>query len=80
MEKLNNEVNVESQLKQIAEYLKKGYSITPLEALRLFGCMRLGARIHDLRERMNINTELIQEGRKRFAKYTLIQDKQLELF
>ena len=38
-----------TQKKQILEHLKKHGSITPLEALDNYGCMRLGARIWDLR-------------------------------
>lgn len=45
-----NKKESESQCRQIAEYLKKGYSITSLDALKLFGCMRLASRIWDLRE------------------------------
>jgi ribosomal protein L9 len=40
-----------TQCNRIAEYLKNGFSITSLEALNLFGCMRLASRICDLRER-----------------------------
>lgn len=51
-----NEKESRTQCNMIAEYLRKGYSLTSLEALRLFGCMRLASRIHDLRERgMEIN-------------------------
>lgn len=34
---------------RIEAMLKKGRSITPIQALDLFGCFRLGARIWDLR-------------------------------
>jgi len=34
---------------QILDALHRGESITPLEALQRFGCLRLGARIWDLR-------------------------------
>ena len=37
--------NKTTQSNQILEYMRQGNSITPLEALNLFGCMRLGARI-----------------------------------
>jgi len=40
----------ESQTKQIYEYLKGGNKITALEALRRFGCLRLSARIYDIRK------------------------------
>ena len=39
-----------SQKESILEYLEKGNSITPLDALSLFGCSRLAARICDLRK------------------------------
>jgi hypothetical protein len=37
-----------SQTKQILEYIKQGNKITPLEALRKFGCFRLTSRIWDI--------------------------------
>lgn len=40
----------ESQCKRILAYLLNGSRITSLEALRLFGCMRLASRISDLRK------------------------------
>ena len=38
-----------SQNKQILDHLKRGIDITPMSALRLYGCFRLAARIHELR-------------------------------
>jgi|13_taG_2_1085334.scaffolds.fasta_scaffold10982_5 hypothetical protein len=47
-----------SQEKQILEYLQAGNKITPIDALNLFGCFRLGARICDLRNKgYNIDNE-----------------------
>lgn len=40
-----------SQCEKILNYMQSGRSITPIEALNLFGCFRLSARIADLRER-----------------------------
>jgi len=37
-----------SQTRQILEYMKQGNKITPLEALRKFGCFRLTSRIWDI--------------------------------
>ena len=37
-----------SQNDKILAYLKKGRSLTPLTALKQFGCLRLSARIYDL--------------------------------
>ncbi len=39
-----------SQAEGIMTYLATGLSLTPLEAQRLFGCMRLGARIWELNQ------------------------------
>lgn len=38
-----------TQLVRIKEHLKKGYTITPQEALKKYGCFRLSAVIHRLR-------------------------------
>ena len=65
---------VESQNKQIKAWLESGKSITPLDALNLFGSFRLGARIFDLKNDygMNIKTEMIEVNGKRYAKYSLV--------
>ena len=34
---------------RILRYMQAGHDITPLEALDMFGCFRLGARVWDLR-------------------------------
>ena len=39
----------ETQCAAILDHLKRHGSITPLEALNRYGCMRLGARIYDLK-------------------------------
>jgi hypothetical protein len=76
---MNNNENVQSsvsQNKMILAYLKEGHSITPLEALKRFGCLRLGARIFDLKEQgYNIKTDRITTNAgKRVASYKLIED------
>jgi hypothetical protein len=60
-----------TQCKQIKKHLQKHGSITPIDALKLYGCFRLGARIYELRRQMSIETEMIRENNKRFAKYVL---------
>ncbi len=61
-----------SQKTQILNYLKRGRAITPLEALRKFGCFRLGARVWELRRAgHNIVKGWDEDGRKRWAKYHL---------
>jgi len=62
-----------SQNKQIADYLNKGKKLTPIDALNKFGCLRLAARIADLRnEGMNIVTNTIKlENKKQIAQYSV---------
>lgn len=62
-----------SQNKQIAAWLLQGNTLTSLEALRRFGCMRLASRICDLRERgMNIKVEKVTTSTgKRVALYRI---------
>ena len=48
-----------SQTARIKAALLRGETLTPMDALRRFGCFRLGARIWDLRNKqgMDIRTE-----------------------
>jgi hypothetical protein len=53
--------------------LKRG-PITALDAIREAKCMRLAARIADLKEQgHNIVTETVTQGEKRFARYSLMR-------
>ena len=62
-----------SQTTQILSHLKRK-PITPQDALRHYGCMRLAARISDLRLRgHNIQTEMVAKDEKRFARYRLVR-------
>jgi hypothetical protein len=62
-----------TQIDQILEHLKAGNSITPIDALNMFGCFRLGARIFDLRERgYLIATEYEKNNGKTYARYSLM--------
>ena len=50
-----------------------GNSITPIEALNMFGAFRLAAIVFKLKEQgLNIKTDIISEDNKRFAKYSII--------
>ena len=63
-----------TQEEQILKHLQIIGSLTPLEALNLYGCFRLGARIWELRNQgHDIKMELVQHGKKHYAKYTLAQ-------
>ena len=60
-----------SQVTKIHEHLKSN-PITPLEALRKYGCMRLASRVNELRkDGVNVKTEMVKKGKKKFAKYYL---------
>ena len=59
-----------NQTQAIKAHLESGRSITPIDALRQYGCLRLGARIYDLRrEGMAVNMRLVKHGKKRYAEY-----------
>lgn len=65
---------IESQRKNVKNWLLKGNSITPIEALQMFGAFRLSAIIYVLRYEydMPIVTEMVYEPNgKRYAKYYL---------
>ena len=64
---------MKSQEEEILNYLKEGNSITPLEALKQFGCFRLGARIYELKARgYNIEMQLCEVmGGKHVAEYRM---------
>lgn len=65
-----------AQTRMILDHLKQHRSITPLDALKKYGCFRLGARIYDLRAAGHqIHTKMIEVGRakKRVASYRLVK-------
>ena len=45
-----NETSSQTQAKKILAYMQEGKRITGIEALNLFGCFRLPARIADLKD------------------------------
>ena len=63
-----------TQKDAILEYLKEHGSITPLEALDKFGCFRLSAVIFELREDGYVITTTLNEGEKKYAIYTLLEE------
>jgi hypothetical protein len=61
-----------SQNEKILEWLQLGHSITPIDALKMFGCFRLSGRIHELkRQGYEIKSRIIESNGKRFAEYSL---------
>jgi len=69
---------ITSQNKSIKAHLQKGKSLTALDALYMFGCFRLGARIHDLKAQgLKFKSELIEitsaGKKKKVSKYSIIK-------
>ena len=61
-----------SQNERILAYLQSGKTLTPLQALDRFNCLRLGGRIFNLRGMgYNIKTTFVHRGEKTFASYKL---------
>lgn len=67
----------ESQCKKILQYIEENGSITQLDALREFGCMRLASRMSDLKKRgypveMRMETAKNRYGVPvRYARYSI---------
>jgi hypothetical protein len=67
-------MRTDSQNTLIKGWLMNGRSLTTLEALNMFGCFRLAARISNLRdEGMDIHTEIVEINDKRVARYSLFR-------
>jgi hypothetical protein len=64
--------NNPSQTVKILNYLLKGKSLTPLEALSRFKCFRLASRINEInRSGIKVEKEMVNKNGKRYAKYFL---------
>jgi hypothetical protein len=65
-----------SQESLILAHLRSGKTLTPLEALRLWGCFRLGARVFNLKKQgHDIRCEMVDDLKtdKRFACYFFVK-------
>lgn len=68
-------MNTEAQTKQILSHLRKGLTLTAREAIALFGCYRLAARIQDLRDAGHkIHTAFETGGGRRWGRYSLLSE------
>jgi hypothetical protein len=66
-----------TQTQQILKHLEKGNKLTSLEALSMFQCFRLAARIRDLKDAgHDIESHIINVGDKKIASYLLNKAKQ----
>ena len=65
-------MKTDSQNALIKGWLLNGYSITTLEALTMFGCFRLSARIANLKDQgLPVVAEMVLINDKRVARYYL---------
>lgn len=66
-------MNTKSQKVEIHNFLKSGKALTALDALRKFGCLRLAARIADLRDEgvRIVSTPKVLRTGKRVVSYSL---------
>ena len=63
----------------ILAHIRRGW-LSPLDALDLYGCNRLAARIHELaRDGHDIERRIVGANGKRWAEYRLAVPRQLEL-
>lgn len=76
-EEYKHEPSAASQCGQIAGWLKDGHTLTSLQALQMFGCLRLASRIHDLRDKgMPIIVERVKtQSGKWVAQYRMEEEK-----
>ena len=68
-----NETTSQTQSAQILKALKNGERLTHLDAEKRFNCLRLGARIYDLKKRgyNNISEMITVPSGKRIDQYWL---------
>jgi len=64
---------MKAQYQRILEHLQSGGKITPLQAFEKFGCLRLGARIYEMKQNgIPIKTDMIKVGNhKKVARYSI---------
>lgn len=65
---------MKTQNQEILDWMLKGYPITPLDALKMFGCFRLSARIFQLREKYPINMKRVTRNGTSYASYSIQED------
>lgn len=67
----NQPKNYTSQNELIRSYLNSGGYLSALDALKMFGCMRLGARIYNLKQSGMKISRIMVEDRKRNKRYAV---------
>ena len=67
-----------SQKQKILEHLQAGKDLSPPSALHLFGCLRLGARILELRRAGHRIVDLGPGRKLNFAVYAMVREAKPE--
>lgn len=67
-----------TQCEKVLRHLRELGTITPMDAIREYGCLRLGARICDLRRDGYPIKSRIITGRNRFGEVTHYAEYSLE--
>ena len=63
---------MKTQSRKILAHLTRGKPLTPMTALSRYGCLRLAARIAELKQRgHDIRTHMVRRGSKVFAAYRM---------
>ena len=67
-------MNKHTQMKNIRKHLESGRPINPLQALNKYGCLRLAARVYDLKHDHNLAITKTMKTTKTatFAEYRLV--------
>lgn len=64
--------HMDKQSTRILKHLQRGNTINPMQALKLYQCFRLAARIYDLKEAgHDIKKTMVTRNGKRYARYSL---------
>ncbi len=66
-------MTTQSQVTWVYTQLIAGRHLTPMDALRGCGSLRLGARIYEIKQRfrgLKIHTQMVKRGGKRVAEYS----------
>lgn len=67
-----------TQVNLILDYMRKGNSITSIQALEMFGCFRLASRISEIKKQgVGIKTSMIHNGDKHYASYRIMDNNDL---
>ncbi len=78
---INTNQDSPSQRANIRRYLEAGEAMTAMDALNMFGCWNMKARVHEIRQALQyegdqfvITTKMVNVGhKKRVAQYRMVK-------